>query len=114
LRRGSRAETWALLFLMLKGYRLIERRYGGKGGEIDLILRRGRAIVFVEVKARDDLGDAVAALSPGKRHVFTRAAASWLMRNPWAAELDLRADAVLILPYRLPHHIVDAFELAIG
>ncbi len=113
-RRGFRAETLALVFMMLKGYRPLARRYGGKGGEIDLILRRGRAIVFVEVKARDELDKAAEAISPRKRRVFTRAAANWLMRNPWANELDLRADAVLVAPLRLPRHIVSAFELEIG
>ena len=104
----------ALIFLMLKGYRLLARRYGGKGGEIDLIVRRRRAIVFVEVKSRDDLDRAAEAISPRKRRVFTRAAASWLTRNPWAASFDLRADAILIAPRRLPRHIVGAFELEIG
>ena len=114
LRRGLRAETVARLFLGLKGYRLLARRYGGKGGEIDLIMRRGRAVVFVEVKARDDLGSAAEAIGPGKRRVFSRAAAHWLARNPWAASCDLRADAVLVVPRRLPRHIVGAFELQIG
>jgi putative endonuclease len=113
-RRGLRAETVALLFLMLKGYRPLERRYGGKGGEIDLILRRGRAVVFVEVKARDNVDEALEAISPQKRRIFSRAAAAWLMRNPWAVELDLRADAMLIVPRRLPRHIINAFELRIG
>ncbi|SDR06658.1 putative endonuclease [Rhizobiales bacterium GAS191] len=114
LKRGLRAETMALLFLMLKGYRPLARRYGGKGGEIDLIVRRRRAIVFVEVKARDDLDSAAQAIGPAKRRVFTRAAAHWLTHNPWAASFDLRADAVLVVPRRLPRHIVCAFELKIG
>ena len=113
-RRGLWAETVALLFLMLKGYRPLERRYGGKGGEIDIILRRGNAIVFVEVKARDHVDAALEAISPRKRRIFSRAVAVWLMRNPWAAALDLRADAVLVAPRRLPRHIVNAFELRIG
>jgi putative endonuclease len=104
----------ALVFLMLKGYRPLARRYGGKGGEIDLIMRRGRAIAFVEVKARNALEAAIEAIGPGKRRVFSRAAAHWLMRNPWAASFDLRADAVLIAPRQLPRHIVAAFELRIG
>jgi putative endonuclease len=69
-RRGFRAETIALVFLTLKGYRLLARRYGGKGGEIDLIMRRRRAIVFVEVKARDDFESAAEAIGPGKHRVF--------------------------------------------
>jgi putative endonuclease len=114
LRRGFRAETLAMLFLMLKGYRPLARRYGGKGGEIDLIMRRANAIVFVEVKARDDQDAAARAVGPGKRRVFTRAAAHWLSRNGWATSCDLRADVVLIAPRRWPRHIVAAFELRIG
>jgi putative endonuclease len=114
LRRGLRAEALALAFLMLKGYRPLGRRFGGKGGEIDLILRRGSSIVFVEVKARDALERAAEAISPQKRRVFSRAVARWLARNPWAAQCSLRADAVLIAPFRLPRHIAGAFELEIG
>jgi putative endonuclease len=113
LERGLRAETFALLFLALKGYRLLARRYGGKGGEIDLITRRGRAVVFVEVKSRDDFDSAAEAIWPAKRRVFSQAAAHWLRRNPWAASFDLRADAVLVTPWRTPRHIVSAFELQI-
>ena len=114
LERGLRAETFALLFLTLKGYRLLAGRYSGKGGEIDLIMRRGRAVVFVEVKSRDDFDSAAEAIWPAKRRVFSQAAAHWLRRNPWAASFDLRADAVLVAPWRTPRHIVCAFELQLG
>ena len=114
LRRGLRAETIARLTLALKGYRLLARRYGGKGGEIDLIMQRGRAIVFVEVKARDNLDAALEAIGPAKHRLFSRTAAQWLSRNPWAVDLDLRADAVLVAPGRWPRHIVAAFEMRIG
>ena len=50
--RGLRAETLALIVLMLKGYRPLARRYAAAGGEIDLIVARGDTIAFVEVKAR--------------------------------------------------------------
>ena len=113
-RRGLRAEALALVFLMAKGYRPLARRYGGKGGEIDLIVRRGNAVVFVEVKARGELDRAAEAISPMTQRVFGRAAAHWLVRNPWAASCDLRADAVLVAPWRLPRHIVMAFDLEIG
>ena len=44
---GRRAEWLAILWLTAKGYRLLERRFGGKGGEIDLVMKRGRTIAFV-------------------------------------------------------------------
>ena len=47
---GRRAEWLAILWLSAKGYRLLERRFGGKGGEIDLILSKDDEYIFVEVK----------------------------------------------------------------
>jgi putative endonuclease len=81
------------------------------GGEIDLILRRGGTIAFVEVKARDSMEAALAAISSEKQRRFARAAQIWLMRHPWAAGLTLRADAVFVAPGHLPRHLPNAFEL---
>ena len=61
---GRRAEWLAILWLTAKGYRLLERRYGGKGGEIDLVMRRGRTVAFVEVKARGSLDAEMLAITP--------------------------------------------------
>jgi putative endonuclease len=112
--RGLRAESIALLFLILKGYRPLARRYAGAGGEIDLIMRRGDTIAFVEVKARGLMGDALTAITRAKRQRFSRAARSWLSGNPWAAGKTWRADAVFVAPRRWPQHLKAAFELEIG
>ena len=109
--RGRVAEAKALAVLMLKGYRPLARRFAMHGGEIDLIVRRGRTVVFVEVKARPGLGPALEAIGTAKRRRFSRAARAWLARNPWAMDRTLRADAVLILPRRWPRHVEDAFAL---
>jgi len=108
-RFGLKAETIAVLLLRLKGYSVISRRYTVSGGEIDLIARRGGSIAFVEVKARADLDDAAAAISATKRRRITRAARVWLSRNPWAAGLTLRGDAVFVAPRRLPRHAPSAY-----
>jgi putative endonuclease len=52
---GRRAEQLAILFLRARGYRIIGRTYIVRGGEIDIIARRGSALAFVEVKARPRL-----------------------------------------------------------
>jgi putative endonuclease len=110
---GLKAESIAVLLLRLKGYSVIARRYAVSGGEIDLIARRGGAIAFVEVKARADLDDAAAAISATKRRRIARAARVWLSRNPWAAGLTLRGDAVFVAPRRLPRHAASAYTLDI-
>ncbi|SCY35540.1 YraN family protein [Microvirga guangxiensis] len=112
--RGHRAEWIALLFLIAKGYRPLARRYAAAGGEIDLIMRRGDTIAFVEVKARGLMDNALSAITATKRQRFSRAARAWLARHPHAQGKTWRADAVFIAPKRWPQHIVSAFELEIS
>jgi putative endonuclease len=97
--------------MRLKGYRVLARRFAVSGGEIDLVVQRGRTIAFVEVKARDDLDDAATAISEAKRRRISRAARVWLARNPWAAGATLRGDAVFVAPRRLPRHLGAAYTL---
>jgi putative endonuclease len=108
---GLQAETLAALWLQAQLYRVLARNYRIQGGEIDIIARRGRTIVFVEVKARADLEAAALALTPRKEKRVARAANRWLAAHPWAAGCSWRADAVLIAPRRLPRHIENAFAL---
>lgn len=97
--------------LMLKGYRPVARRFSAAGGEIDLIVRRGRTIAFVEVKARARLDDALASIDARKRARFSRAVRSWLGRHPPPPDVTLRADAVFVAPRTWPVHVANAFEI---
>ncbi|WP_232632007.1 YraN family protein [Methylobacterium sp. Leaf118] len=109
--RGLSAETWALLALMLRGYRPLARRYAAAGGEIDLIVRRGRTVAFVEVKARAQLDAAAGAIDGRKRARMTRAVRAFLARHPQPPDTTLRADAVLVAPGSWPRHVPNAFPL---
>lgn len=109
--RGLSGEGRALLALMLKGYWPLARRYGAAGGEIDLVMRRGRTIAFIEVKARATLETALAAIDGRKRARFSRAVRAWVAAHPECIGLTLRADAVLVAPRRWPTHLADAFPL---
>jgi putative endonuclease len=108
---GRWAEWAAILVLAAKGWRLLARRYGGKGGEIDLIMRRGDVIAFVEVKSRAAMDDALVAITPQKQRLIARQAARWRTENPWAATHSLRADAVFIGGRAWPRHVPHVFEL---
>lgn len=110
-RGGLRAETIATLWLRGKLYSILARRYRLRGGEIDIIARRGRTIAFVEVKARATLEEAMTSITEEKRRRISRAASRWLAANPWAADHVLRADAVFVAPRRLPVHVEGAMEL---
>lgn len=108
---GLRAEWIAAAWLTAKSYRILARHFVVKGGELDLIVRRGDAIAFVEVKARDNIEVALTAIQDVKRRRISRAARVWLTRNPWAAGWTWRGDAVFIAPWRLPRHAIAAYTL---
>jgi putative endonuclease len=110
---GHDAEFWAEILLRLKGYRIRERRFLAGGGEIDLIVSRGSALVFVEVKARADLDSALLTITPAKIARIARAARAYLGRLDRLPE-TIRCDAVLIAPDRLPRHIENIAELPMG
>ena len=109
-RLGISAEGRAALLMAAKGYRELARRWKSPVGEIDLVMRRRRIIVFVEVKARGRLDDAAEAVSPRQRRRIVAAAEAWLAAHPEHAGYDMRFDAVLVAPGRLPQHLISAFE----
>ncbi len=109
-RHGHVAETAAALLLLAKGYRLLSRRYRTPLGEIDLIARRGRLIAFVEVKARPSESEALESVGLYSERRIVDAADMWLARHPDAGGLDIRYDMIVVTPWRLPKHFVDAFR----
>jgi putative endonuclease len=109
-RTGLSAEARAAAYLMAKGYRILAKRFRTRYGEIDLVARRRNLICFVEVKARASLDDAAYAVTPRQQQRIIAAAQAWLMAHPEHAEFDLRFDAVLIAPRRLPRHLLAAFD----
>ncbi|MGE5506271.1 MAG: YraN family protein [Actinomycetota bacterium] len=114
-RRGRWAETAAAWRLRLAGFRILARGYvtgrGSGAGEVDIVARRGRLLVFVEVKQRADLVAAAQAVGPRQQGRIARAAQAWLARHPALSECDVRFDAVLVAPWRLPVHIADAWRM---
>lgn len=112
-RWGRRAEWRALLLLWAKGYRILARRHqirAAGAGEIDIIARRGGIIAFIEVKARASTEVAAAAISAQQRRRIERAAAIFLAHHPQLAALTARFDAILVVPRRWPHHMIDAWR----
>lgn len=94
--QGQRWEQVARTLLERNGLRLVELNFRCTGGEIDLIMRHGATLVFVEVRQRADPrhGGAAASISPAKIRRLRRAAALYLMR--FAHTPPCRFDVVAI------------------
>ena len=96
MNNGAQAEQWAAQYLRQQGLKPVTENYRGRFGEIDLIMRDGAALVFVEVRLRRnaDFGGAAASIDTRKQQRIIRTAQQYLaglMRIP-----PCRFDAVLM------------------
>jgi putative endonuclease len=114
---GVEGESIAVAFLERLRYRVIERNFRCKGGEVDIIARDGKTLVFVEVKTRKNAayGPPQLAVTPFKQRQISKAALTWLAKNRRLDE-GARFDVVAITldPSGAPliEHIPNAFDLA--
>jgi putative endonuclease len=109
-RRGHRAERLSIWLLRLKGHRILARRFRVPSGEIDLIARRGRVLVAVEVKARAAFDTAADSISAHQRRRIVRALEHFLARHPHLRALDRRFDVVMVVPGHWPRHLRGAWQ----
>ena len=86
------------------------RRFRATVGEVDIIAIRGGVLIFVEVKARRDLSAAAEAVTTKQRHRIVRAAEAFLQKRPEFGALGMRFDVMLVRPWALPVHLVDAWR----
>lgn len=107
---GISAESRAAAWLIAHGYRILARRFRSPMGEIDIIAARRYTLIFVEVKARANLDKAAESITPRQKQRIAAAAEIWLANNPVPAIRDMRFDAILVAPGKLPRHIPGAFE----
>jgi putative endonuclease len=109
-RTGLSAESRAAMLLIAKGFRILARRYRTPVGEIDIVAGRRKLLIFVEVKAREKFDDAAWSVTDRQRARIVAAAEVWLAANSDRAIEDIRFDAVLVAPGRIPRHIPAAFD----
>ena len=109
-RRGRRAEVMAELALLLRGFRVVARRFKTKAGEVDLIARRGDLILMVEVKARKTLAEAHDAVTVTALRRIEAAGDIWLGRQREHGQLSIRYDLIAVLPGRWPVHVHNIWQ----
>jgi putative endonuclease len=94
----------------LRGYRILDRNAWVAGYELDLVVRRGRKLVFCEVKEKlgDGFGAPVEMVDEEKQRRIRRAATAWLARHPEAGGLDVSFDVIAVQKGRLDR-LAEAF-----
>ena len=102
---GAWAEEIAWQHIQQHGWKLVERNFFCKGGELDIIVRKGDVLAFVEVKyrKRQTMGGALASLSSAKQRHLIHSAKVFLQRYPLLSNLDCRFDLIAISGSDSPH-----------
>ena len=111
-KHGVWAEYLAAAYLLCRGYRILALRYKTKVGEIDIVARRGRTIVFIEVKYRQNMDDALAAVRPSSQARIRRAAEYYFLAKQHESSTlnpNIRFDVIAIIGPLLIKHIKNAF-----
>lgn len=108
-KRGARAEHWAALWLILRGHRILARRWRCAAGEIDLVAMKRGVLIAVEVKARPNVTMGLEAIRPHQQARLQSALELFAAQRRLAPK-GMRFDAVILCPRRLPHHLADAWR----
>jgi putative endonuclease len=113
---GRRGEDIAARFLAHRGWTVLARNFRLSRREVDLVVRRGRVVAFVEVKTRAGraCGHPLEAIGPGKRREIQAVAAAWVDRHGRPGD-TYRFDAVAVTcrhgsPPEI-EHVPDAWRL---
>jgi putative endonuclease len=107
---GAGAERRARWAYRLRGFRVLAENAWAGGYELDLVLRRGRTVVFCEVKAKSgpDRGDPLEMVSAEKVRRLRRAAEAWLAAHPQLVGCEIRFDVVGMREGK-PERVANAF-----
>ncbi len=96
--QGALAEDRAAALLESRGYAIVLRNFARRGGELDLVARRGDLLIVAEVRqrSREDFGGAAASVDYSKQRRIVRTAALLLQRYPALARLRVRFDVLVV------------------
>jgi putative endonuclease len=109
-RSGEQAERRAMWWYRMRAYRILDRNAWVGGYELDLVVRRGRRLVFCEVKEKrgDRFGEPVEMVDEEKQRRIRRAASGWIAQHAEARGLDVSFDVIAVEKGHL-EHLAEAF-----
>jgi putative endonuclease len=109
-RPGQRAELRAVWWYRLRGYRILATNAWVAGYELDIVVRRGRRLIFCEVKEKSGgrFGDPLEMVDDEKQRRLRLAAESWLVRHPQPGGLRVSFDVIAVRSGRL-ERVAEAF-----
>ena len=109
-RRGKSAELRAVWWYRVRGYRILGTNVWAAGYELDIVVRRGRRLIFCEVKEKRGgrFGDPLEMVDEEKQRRLRLAAESWLVRHPQPGGLRVSFDVMAVRSGRL-ERVAEAF-----
>ncbi|WP_169543499.1 YraN family protein [Sneathiella aquimaris] len=108
--KGAIAESLAVFYLRLKGYRILARRFKRPVGEIDIIACKGKTLVAAEVKSRATVEEALHSIHTKQRRRISRAMEAFIAGHPDMDRLDIRFDVLLVTSFvKFPVHLENAW-----
>ena len=107
--KGHFAEWVSCLFLILRGYRILKRRFKTHVGEIDIIALKKNRLFFIEVKYRSTYIEGLEALTKKQQKRMIRAAHFFLMQNP-ARFHKIQFDLIIWGPRLWPYYLQNILE----
>jgi len=110
---GERGEALAAAWYEAEGYEVLARNWRCRAGELDLVLGRGRAVVFCEVKTRSStrFGAPIEAITRAKSQRIRRLAAQWMAESDLSRR-ELRFDVASVMVERGQEPVVEIIERA--
>jgi putative endonuclease len=107
---GLFSESIAIVFLMLKGYSIVAKRYKTPLGEIDIIAKKAKSLIGIEVKARRKEFDISDVISAKQKKRIINGIKMFLSKNQKYNDYTIRFDVIAVRPFRIPKHIINSWE----
>ncbi len=104
-RFGLIAEVFARLYLRIKFYNILAKRYRSPFGEIDIVARKNNQIIFIEVKARENI-DLMDFISARQQSRINKSAEYFLSSKAKYQGYNIRFDVIIMNKYFWPKHFI--------